>query len=161
MTSKTITKKRRARKSYEDRTGLSTRAAKILIAAIHTKPATVEDDAGNVIRVWKSSEMSSYSNADIASCLKNRVAVEPNEMLGTVPPSAIKYAVTKEGWLLPNESKDPLPRHPQGVATRIVRNRTLSPDAAVVVGGGAWRALDTRISSGWAMILCYFGYMLS
>jgi len=42
--------------------------------------------------------------ADIASCLVNRVAVEPNEMLGTVPPSAIKYAVTK-GWLLPNDDK--------------------------------------------------------
>jgi hypothetical protein len=97
-------KKNRARKSYEDRTGLSTQAAKILIAAIHTKPATVENAEGNVMRVWKSSEMSSYTNADVASCLANRVAVEPAEMLGTVPPSAVKYAVTK-GWLLPNASK--------------------------------------------------------
>jgi hypothetical protein len=104
MTSKTTRKKSRARKSYEDRTGLSTRAAKTLIAAHFTKPETKEDDNGNVIRVWKSSEMSSYSNADIASCLVNKVAVEPNEMLGTVPPSAIKYAVTK-GWLLPNASQ--------------------------------------------------------
>jgi hypothetical protein len=104
MASKTPAKKTRARKSYEDRTGLSTRAAKILISATFTKPETTEDDNGNVIRVWKSSEMSSYSNADIASCLANKVAVEANEMLGTVPPSAIKYCVTK-GWLLPNESK--------------------------------------------------------
>jgi hypothetical protein len=104
MTVKTVTRKRRARKSYEDRTGLSTRAAKLLISATFTKPETTEDENGNVMRVWKSSEMSSYSNADIASCLINKVAVEPNEMLGTVPPSAIKYAVTK-GWLLPNESK--------------------------------------------------------
>jgi hypothetical protein len=96
-----ITKKRGTRKSYEARTGLSTRAAKTLIAAHFTKPETKEDDNGNVIRVWKSSEMSSYSDADIASCLVNKVAVEPNEMLGTAPPSAIKYAVTR-GWLLPN-----------------------------------------------------------
>jgi hypothetical protein len=56
------------------------------------------------MRVWKSSEMSSYTNADVTSCLADRVAVEPAEMLGTVPPSAVKYAVTK-GWLLPNASK--------------------------------------------------------
>jgi hypothetical protein len=65
---------------------------------------TVEDGEGNVMRVWKSSELQSYTNADIASCLANRVAVEPAEMLGTVPPSAIKYCVSK-GWLLTNESK--------------------------------------------------------
>jgi hypothetical protein len=95
---------KRARKSYADRTGMSARASVILAAAVIVKPETFEDDNGNTIRVWKSSEMSSYSNADIASCLINRVAVEPNEMLGTVPPSAIKYAVTK-GWLVPNGDK--------------------------------------------------------
>jgi hypothetical protein len=92
------------RKSYEARTGMDKRAAKILAAANIVKPETIEDDQGNTIRVWKSSESSSYSNADIASTLVNRVAVEPNEMLGTVPPSAIKYCVTK-GWLVPNASK--------------------------------------------------------
>ena len=97
-------RKPRARKSYADRTGMSSRASVTLAAAVVTKPESFEDDNGNTIRVWKSSEMSSYSNADIASCLVNRVAVEPNEMLGTVPPSAIKYAVTK-GWLLPNGDK--------------------------------------------------------
>ena len=97
-------KKPRARKSYADRTGMSSRASITLAAAIVEKPKTFEDEDGNVIRVWKSSEMSSYSNADIASTLRNRVAVEPNEMLGTVPPSAIKYCVTK-GWLVPNASK--------------------------------------------------------
>jgi hypothetical protein len=96
--------KLRARKSYADRTGMSSRASITLAAAVVTKPETFDDDDGNTILVWKSSEMSSYSNADIASCLVNRVAVEPNEMLGTVPPSAIKYAVTK-GWLLPNDDK--------------------------------------------------------
>jgi hypothetical protein len=90
-------KKNRARKSYEDRTGLSTRAVKILIAAIHTKPATVENAEGNVMRVWKSSEMSSYTNVDVTSCLADRVAVEPAEMLGTVPPSAVNTRSPKAG----------------------------------------------------------------
>lgn len=103
MQVKTASKKR-ARKSYEARTGMTSRACIILVQAIHTKPETVEDDDGNVMRVWKSSEMSSYKNSDIASCLANRVAVEINEMLGTIPPSAVKYAVTK-GWLLPNAGK--------------------------------------------------------
>src|ERR1019366_9686033 len=95
---------RRARKSYADRTGMSSHASMILAAAVILKPETFEDDNGNMIRMWKSAEMSSYSNADIASTLVNRVAVEANEMLGTVPPSATKYAVTK-GWLVPNADK--------------------------------------------------------
>ena len=99
-----IARKTRARKSYAARTGMDSRASVILAAAVICRPETFEDDNGNTIRVWKSSEMSSYSNADIASCLLNRVAVEENEMLGTVPPSAVKYAVTK-GWLVPNASR--------------------------------------------------------
>ena len=94
----------RARKSYEDRTGMTKRASTILVTAIFVKIEFSEDESGNKIRAWKPSEMSSYSNRDIASCLINRVAIEPNEMLGTVPPSAIKYAVTK-GWLVPNPCK--------------------------------------------------------
>jgi hypothetical protein len=90
--------------AYAARTGMDKRSAKILVAAHIVKLETFEDDQGNVVRVWKSAEMSSYSNADIASTLRNRVAVEPNEMLGTVPPSAIKYCVTK-GWLVPNACK--------------------------------------------------------
>ena len=99
-----VKSKGRARKSYEDRTGMTKRASKILVSAIFVKIEFSEDESGNKIRAWKSSEMSSYSNSDIASCLINRVAIEPNEMLGTVPPSAIKYAVTK-GWLVPNACK--------------------------------------------------------
>ena len=94
----------RARKSYEARTGMDKRASTILVSAIFVKIAFSEDESGNRVRTWKSSEMSSYSNSDIASCLISRVAIEPNEMLGTVPPSAIKYAVTK-GWLVPNACK--------------------------------------------------------
>ena len=94
----------RTHKSYEARTGMDKRASTILVSAIFVKIEFSEDEDGNKIRAWKSSEMSSYSNIDIASCLINRVAIEPNEMLGTVPPSAIKYAVTK-GWLVPNDGK--------------------------------------------------------
>ena len=83
---------------------MNSRASISLAAAVVLKPETIEDADGYTVRVWKSSEMSSYSNSDIASCLANRVAVEPGEMLGTVPPSAIKYAVTK-GWLMPNDGK--------------------------------------------------------
>jgi hypothetical protein len=93
----------RVRDSYVARTGMNTRACKILIAAHQVKIEFVEDEDGNSIRVWKSSESSSYSNADLKACLSNRVAVEANEMLGTVPPSAIKYCVTK-GWLIPHGS---------------------------------------------------------
>ena len=99
-----IKTKSRARKSYEVRTGMAKRASVILVTAIFVKPQMTEDEDGNKIRVWKSSEMSSYSNADIASTLINRVAVEANEMLGTVPPSAIKFAVTK-GWLVTDHNK--------------------------------------------------------
>ena len=71
----------RARKSYEDRTGMTKRASTILVTAIFVKIEFSEDESGNKIRAWKSSEMASYSNSDIASCLINRVAIEPNEML--------------------------------------------------------------------------------
>jgi hypothetical protein len=104
MSSPTQTRKTRARKTYADRTGMNSRASISLVKGLYEKVQTTEDDNGNVMRVWKSSEMSSYSNADIASCLRNRVAIEANEMLGTVPPSAVKYSVTK-GCLIPNESK--------------------------------------------------------
>jgi hypothetical protein len=95
---------RRARKSYADRTGMSSRASVILAAAVVLKPETTEDDNGNVIRIWQQSDMQRFTHAEIASCLVNRIAVEANEMLGTVPPTAIKYAVTK-GWLVTNTSK--------------------------------------------------------
>ena len=104
MPSKQIVKKSR-RKSYEDRTGMNSRASVITANAMFGKRPTFHEDAdGNQIRDWQRSELMTFTNAEIASCLANRVAVEPNEMLGTVPPSAIKYAVTR-GWLLPNESK--------------------------------------------------------
>jgi hypothetical protein len=94
----------RARKSYADRTGMTSRANVIMVAAVIVPVEKIEDENGNVMRVWKANEMQRFTNSDIASCLINRSAVEPNEMLGTIPPSGIKYAVTK-GWLAPNASR--------------------------------------------------------
>ena len=91
------------RDAYAARTGIDTRVAIHLAKGHFEKIEYTDDEDGNRIRVWKSSESSSYSNADLKTCLMNRVAVEANEMLGTVPPSAIKYCVTK-GWLIPHGS---------------------------------------------------------
>jgi len=93
------TRKSQYRKAYAARTGMLGRSARILAKAIVEQPKFYEDEDGNRCRVWKPEESSSYSNADIALCLRNRVAVEPGEFLATVPPSAIKYAVTK-GWIV-------------------------------------------------------------
>lgn len=86
---------------YAARTGMNSRASVILAKATFAKPETIETVDGDVIRVWKSSESSSYSNRDIASVLRYRQAVTADDMLGSVPPSAIKYCVTKR-WLAPN-----------------------------------------------------------
>jgi hypothetical protein len=88
----------RKRRSYEERAGLNSRAAKITLKAINDAPEFRETIEGNRVRVWKSSEMSSYSNADVASALRGHYVIEEEEMLATIPPSAIKYAVTKR-WL--------------------------------------------------------------
>ena len=100
MAKKLSAKTARMRDAYAARTGMNARAAIHLAKGHFEKIEYTEDEDGNRIRVWKSSESSSYSNADLRTCLMNRVAVEANEMLGTVPPSAIKYCVTK-GWLIP------------------------------------------------------------
>jgi hypothetical protein len=96
-------KKSRARKSYAERTRMHDRAGLILVSAIYTKPGVTEDSEGNLLRNWKASELQTYTQVQIVSCLVNRVAVEAAEMLGTIPPSAIKYCVSK-GWLAPNPS---------------------------------------------------------
>jgi hypothetical protein len=93
----------RVRASFAARTGMDSRACKILVAAHQVKIQFYEDEDGNLIRAWKANELQSYTNADLKQCLSNRVAFETNDMLGTVPPSAIKYCVTK-GWLIPRGS---------------------------------------------------------
>lgn len=94
---------RRARKSYEARTGMNSRANRIIVAAMAEKPAFHEDADGYIIREWKKDDLQRFTNEQIASCLRNTLAVTPAEMLGTVPPTAIKYCVTK-GWLVANAS---------------------------------------------------------
>jgi len=102
MTDIILTRTVKSRKSHAAKTGMDTRAAKTLAGAMFGKgPAFHEDEDGNMIREWKSSESSSYSNDDLRQAISNRVAVEHNEMLGTIPPSAVKYLVTK-GWLKPH-----------------------------------------------------------
>jgi hypothetical protein len=97
-------RKPRRRKSYEDRTKSNTRAAITLAKATFAKPESIEDEDGNVMRVWQKNELQTYTNDMIATALSNRVAVEYNEMLGVIPPTAVKYCVTK-GWLVTNPGK--------------------------------------------------------
>ena len=105
MPDSTPIRKHRSRKSYAARTRMDSRTSTIIVKALFgKKPEFFEDEDGNLIRKWLPSESSSYSNENLRDCLRNRVVVEPNEMLGTVPPSAIKYCVTK-GWLVPNANK--------------------------------------------------------
>jgi hypothetical protein len=97
-----MTKRVRARKSHAARTGMDTRAARSLISAMFgAGPRFHEDEDGNLIREWQKHELHSSTNADLREALQNRVAVTDSKMLGIVPPSAIKYSVTK-GWLRPH-----------------------------------------------------------
>ena len=77
MTLNTTHRKPRRRKSYAARTGMDARSSKIIVNAMFgKKPEFSEDEHGNLIHKWLPSESSSYSNADLAACLCNRVAVE-------------------------------------------------------------------------------------
>lgn len=91
------------RASYEQRSGVCTRAAKIAAKAVTEKPVFVEDEDGHMMRQWKRSELQSYSNDDIKAALRLNRVVEAEDMLEFVPPSAIKYCVTK-GWLVKAEN---------------------------------------------------------
>jgi hypothetical protein len=82
MSAPTASKKTHDRNSYEDRTGMTSRAAIHLAQGHFEKIQFTEDEAGNRIRVWKSSESSSYTTANLKECLSNPIAIEPNEMLG-------------------------------------------------------------------------------
>jgi hypothetical protein len=76
--------------------------ARSLIGAMFGEgPKFHEDADGHLIREWKSSESSSCTNEMLAQAISNPVAVEHNEMLSPIPPSAICYMQTK-GWLRAN-----------------------------------------------------------
>src|SRR5712691_9488015 len=86
------------RSSYAARSGITARTARILAKAINERPTFSEDADGHRIRQWKPEEIQRYGNDDIKSALRFRHVVEAEELLETIPPSAIKYCVTK-GWL--------------------------------------------------------------
>ena len=89
------------RKSYAAKSGMNARSSKILANAMFGPgPEFYEDENGFTVRRWKQTEHSSYTNADLAKALSNRVAVEPGELFDICPPSCIKYCLTKN-FLVP------------------------------------------------------------
>ncbi len=106
MASKSPSKSARiaaAHDAYAKRTGMTSRAAIITVKSLLVPIDTTEDENGNMVRNWKPSEFQTFKHADIFGVLVNRVAVEMNEMLVGIPPSGIKYAVSK-GWLVSTPS---------------------------------------------------------
>lgn len=87
------------RKSYDQRTGRSSRSAAVLAKAFLERPEMVLNAQGDLERVWQQHELQSYTHADIVQALRGRRAHERYELLEFIPPSAIKYACTKR-WLV-------------------------------------------------------------
>lgn len=86
------------RKSYEVRSRSNTPAAKALAEAFCRKIEYQVGPDGERLRVWRPDELQTYKNDDIASAIARRRAFEYAELLEEIPPTAIKYALTK-GWL--------------------------------------------------------------
>jgi hypothetical protein len=87
------------RKTYAQRTRADTRAAAILAAAV-SRPVVIEEDVnGFVAREWRAEELQTYKQADIVAALSGQRFFDEEELLQTIPPSAIRYSVSK-GWLL-------------------------------------------------------------
>ena len=93
-----ITKPAHKRFSYERRSRQNTRGAAIMFRAFNDKPEFVEDADGHMIRQWKKHELRTYTTGDIQIALRGANALDEEDMLEHIPPSAIKYCVTK-GWL--------------------------------------------------------------
>jgi hypothetical protein len=83
MTEFVTTRLVRTRKSYATKSGMDTRAAKTIAGAMFGDGPKFTEVDSFMVREWKSSESSSYSNDDLRQAISNRVAVEHNEMLGT------------------------------------------------------------------------------
>lgn len=94
-----MTTQRRKRRSYEDRTRSNTPAARMLAEAFTRKIEFTPGPDGEFIRVWRPDELQTYKNDDIARAISRRRAFEFHELVGDIPPTAVKYAVTK-GWLV-------------------------------------------------------------
>lgn len=91
----------RRRKTYDERTGRNTRAAATLARAISRPVVEIVEEnpvTGYVDRAWRPEEMQRYSNQDIAAALAGQRVFDEEELLQSIPPSAIKYAVTQK-WL--------------------------------------------------------------
>ena len=95
----------RKRRSYESRSGLASPHAGILAKAFLERPVYIEDADGYMVRQWKPEELQRFKNSDIAQALRGRRAVEWNEMLEHIPPSGIKYAITKH-WIIKAQPGD-------------------------------------------------------
>jgi hypothetical protein len=93
---KSTTKRRR--RTYEQRTKATTEAARILARAVTQQIEYMTTPEGDRVRVWRPEELQRFTNADIAKGLSYRRAVEHIELLDFIPPTGIKYALTK-GWI--------------------------------------------------------------
>lgn len=86
------------RRTYEQRTRANTVGARMLAEAF-TRKIEFTEVGGDLVRQWRADELQAYKNSDIGSAISRRRAFEHNELLADIPPTAIKYAVTK-GWLV-------------------------------------------------------------
>jgi hypothetical protein len=85
------------RRTWAQRTGANTKAAAVLARAFNEKPIFETRD-GEEWRVWPAN-VQSYSNDDIVKAIARQRAIEASELSHELPPTAVKYAVTK-GWLV-------------------------------------------------------------
>lgn len=88
----------RRRSTWEQRTAVHSKAAKLAAQAMTEKPVFIEDDDGHRMKVWQQHELHSYSHSDIVTAIRGQRAVEREDLLEFIPPGAIKYCTTK-GWL--------------------------------------------------------------
>lgn len=87
------------RRSYDERSRSNTEAAKILANAFCREIEFTTNEQGDRVRVWRADELQTFKHDDIANAIRRRRALEQVELLEEIPPTAIKYAVTKR-WLI-------------------------------------------------------------
>ena len=88
------------RKTYAQKTGQNARGTHLIVDALFGQgPKFHQDEDGNLIREWQKTDLLKWTYPQLCSTFSNRVAVTEADMLGTVPPSAIKWSLNK-GWLV-------------------------------------------------------------
>lgn len=112
------------RKSYSARTGMDARSSKILANAMFgAKPEFYEDDNGHVVRRWKPTEHSSYTNADLTLALSNPGGRRTGRIVRPLP-AVLHQVLRDQGLPGPGRQQRPaLFRHPP----RRDRARTADP----------------------------------